>query len=155
MSGVVDTNLLLFAANSAVGEHEVSRRFLEGCGRDAGLWFLTEGICYEFLRVATHARVFPSPLSAAEAMAFLDAILGSGRFEVLSAEPDHWPVLRGVLSAHPRCSGNLFFDIRTVALMKEHSVRTIYTADTDFLQFKDIEVINPLSDPLPRRERGG
>jgi predicted nucleic acid-binding protein len=43
---------------------------------------------------------------------------------------------------HP--SGNLFFDIRTVALIKEHGVREIYTTDTDFLQFRDLRVINPL-----------
>jgi predicted nucleic acid-binding protein len=41
-------------------------------------------------------------------------------------------------------AGNLFFDIRTVVLMREHGIRVIYTTDTDFLQFKAIEVVNPL-----------
>ena len=43
---------------------------------------------------------------------------------------------------HP--SGNLFFDIRTVVLMREHGAREIHTTGTDFLQFRDIQVINPL-----------
>jgi len=34
--------------------------------------------------------------------------------------------------------------VRTVVLMREHGVREIYTIDTDFLQFQDITVINPL-----------
>ena len=42
--------------------------------------------------------------------------------------------------------GNLFFDIRTAVLMREHGIRVIYTADTDFLQFEEIEVINPLKE---------
>jgi predicted nucleic acid-binding protein len=43
---------------------------------------------------------------------------------------------------HP--SGNLFFDIRTVVLMREHGAREIHTTGTDFLQFRDIQAINPL-----------
>jgi predicted nucleic acid-binding protein len=41
-------------------------------------------------------------------------------------------------------TGNLFFDLRTAALMREHGIRDIYTTDTDFLQFAGIRVINPL-----------
>ena len=41
-------------------------------------------------------------------------------------------------------SGNLFFDVRTAVLMLEHGVRRIYTVDADFLQFPDLEVVNPL-----------
>jgi toxin-antitoxin system PIN domain toxin len=144
VSGVVDTNLLLYAVNTAAAEHARARRFLEDCGRRAGLWFLTEGICYEFLRVATHPRVFPDPLDAAAAMAFLEALLRSGRFEVLVAGDGHWAVLRDLLRRAPRAAGNLFFDLRTVALMREHAVRRIYSADTDLLQFRDIEVVNPV-----------
>ena len=144
MSGVIDTNILLHAANSAAVEHRSARRFLSECGLHAGLWFLTEGICYEFLRVATHPRVFPSPLTAREAMRFLDVLLDSDRFDVLAADHAHWTCLRRLLARMPPPSGNLFFDLRTVALMHEHAVRRIYTADTDFLQFEGIEVVNPL-----------
>jgi hypothetical protein len=42
-----------------------------------------------------------------------------------------------------RSSGNLFFDIRAVALMREHGVREIYTADTASFQFQDLWVITP------------
>ena len=33
-----------------------------------GQWFLTAEICYEFLRVATHHRVFSAPLKATQAL---------------------------------------------------------------------------------------
>lgn len=144
MSGVIDTNLLLYAANRSAVEHRAARQYLSDCGSQAGLWFLTEGICYEFLRVSTHARVFPAPLTTAQAMRFLDVLLESTRFDVLTAGRHHWKYLRSLLDRTPAPGGNLFFDIRTVALMHEHAVRRIYTADTDFLQFEGIEVINPL-----------
>ena len=60
------------------------------------------------------------------------------------AGQDHWTMLENILGELIRPSGNLFFDIRTVALMREHGVREIYTTDTDFLQFKGIKAINPL-----------
>jgi toxin-antitoxin system PIN domain toxin len=145
MSGIVDTNILLYAANSGAAEHQSARHFLSDCGLHAGLWFLTEGICYEFLRVTTHPRVFPSPLTAREAMRFLDVLLSSDRFDVLAAGHAHWICLRRLLKRTPQPAGNLFFDLRTVALMHEHAIRRIYTADTDFLQFEGIEVVNPLN----------
>jgi uncharacterized protein len=98
----------------------------------------------EFLRVSTHARVFPRPLDATRAMQFLDALLGTQKFEVLSAGPEHWHWLREVIAKTARPAGNLFFDIRTVALMREHGIKEIFSADTDFRQFEGIAVTNPL-----------
>jgi predicted nucleic acid-binding protein len=34
--------------------------------------------------------------------------------------------------------------VRTAALMREHNIHEIYTAETDFLQFAEIKAINPL-----------
>lgn len=144
MSGVLDTNLLLYAANRDGAEYPVAHSFLEGVLEDAGVWYLTDGICYEFLRVATHRRVFPCPLTAAEAMGFLEVLLGQPGISLLRPGEGHWRVLRTVVRTLHAPAGNLFFDVRTAALMQEHGVRRIYTADTDLLQFDGIEVINPL-----------
>ncbi|MEX2382248.1 MAG: TA system VapC family ribonuclease toxin [Opitutales bacterium] len=145
MSGIIDTNILLYAANVDAPEHTRARTFLEEAVSEPGLWYLTEGICYEFFRVSTHTRVFPQPLGAIQAFAFLEALLTTERFEVLSASRDHWKWLREVLNHVGHPAGNLFFDIRTVVLMREHGIRQIYTADTDFLQFDEIAVHNPFS----------
>lgn len=144
MSGVIDTNVLLYAANRDATQHERAFSFLIEAGRSSVAWYLTEGIVYEFLRVSTHPRVFPAPLTARDALSFLRPMLTSPRFAVLSAGPRHWPVLSEVAAELRSPSGNLFFDIRTVALMREHGVRRIYTADTDFLQFEGIDVRDPM-----------
>jgi toxin-antitoxin system PIN domain toxin len=146
MPGVIDTNLLLYAANVEAPEHGRSHAFLMAAGQSTENWYLTEGILYEFLRVATHPRVFPRPLTKRQALAFLEPIWGSPAFTVLPAGDRHWELLRQEVDtvAHP--AGNLFFDIRTVVLMREHGIRTVYTADTDFLQFRGIEIVNPLAD---------
>ena len=107
--------------------------------------FLTEGICYEFLQVATHQRVFTTPLRSDEAVSFLSTMIEMRNITVLSATFRHWKTLSGVLKELHFPSGNLFFDIRTAALMFEHGVSVIYTADADFFQFSELQVINPLS----------
>lgn len=146
MSGVVDTNILLYAANDDAPEHARARDFLLGIGRDADAWYLTDGVVYEFLRVATHAKVFPNPLSWSDALGFLAPLLRSDSVYVLRATDEHWSLLGHVLEPLTHPAGNLFFDVRTVVLMREHGVRRIYTTDVDFLQFDGIEVVNPLRD---------
>lgn len=146
MPGVIDTNLLLYAANANAEEHGRSRDFLLAAGGSSDPWYLTEGIVYEFLRVSTHSRVFPRPLSWREALRFLRPVIDSPRFSILRAGDKHWSVTEDVLETLTHPSGNLFFDVRTAVLMREHGVGTIYTTDADFLQFSGIRVINPLQD---------
>lgn len=144
MSGVIDTNLLLYAANRDCPEHAAARAFLDSVRTDGGVWFLTEGIGYEFLRVATHVRVFSHPLTAAEALQFWHVLLAWPNIALLSAGPRHWQVLREIVAGQHAPAGNLFFDLRTAALMREHGIRAIYTADADFHRFKDLHLVNPL-----------
>lgn len=145
MAGVIDTNVLLFAANRSAPEHAAAAGFLESAASEAGPWYLTEGIAYEFLRVATHPRVFERPLEARDALRFLVTLLDHPGFLLLRAGERHWTVVGQILREQRQPSGNLFFDIRTVALMREHGVKRIFTADADFLRFRGIDVTNPVA----------
>ena len=144
MAGIIDTNILLYAANKDSDEHTAAAEFLIKAATSTEQWFLTEGIVYEFLRVSTHPKVFPKPLDWKESIGFLAPFLENSDFLILTAEERHWRLLNEVLKSLTHPSGNLFFDIRTVVLMQEHGIREIYSTDTDFLQFSQIKVINPL-----------
>jgi uncharacterized protein len=144
VSGLVDTNILLYGANSDAPEHTLARELLSSIGRTADSWYLTEGIVYEFLRVATHPKVFPAPLFAQDALAFVRPLLECANVHVLAAGESQWSILGEVLAELTHPSGNLMFDVRTVVLMREHGVSRVYTTDTDFLQFSGIDVVNPL-----------
>ncbi|MFA6562037.1 MAG: TA system VapC family ribonuclease toxin [Verrucomicrobiia bacterium] len=144
MAGVIDTNILLYAVNRDAPEHEAARQFLLRAGSSAEQWYFTDGILYEFLRVATHQKVFAEPLTWREAIRFLRPLTNNPRFRLLVAGESHFTILEEVLAVLTHPAGNLFFDVRTAVLMREHGVREIYTADTDFLQFLELKVINPL-----------
>lgn len=144
MAGIIDTNILLYAANEDADEHRAAVKFLSAAAASPEQWFLTEGIVYEFLRVCTHPRVFPKPLDWKESLRFLKPFLESPSFIILGADERHWTLLEEVLASLTYPAGNLFFDIRTAVLMREHGIKEIYTTDASFLQFPHIKVINPL-----------
>jgi predicted nucleic acid-binding protein len=109
-------------------------------------WVLTWGIVYEFLRLVTHRRMFRRPLSATQALTFLDPILGSELVSVLGPTERHEQVMRSLVRELGRPAGNLFHDLETVVIMREHGVGEIMTADTDFKKFSRLIVTNPLLD---------
>jgi len=141
---VIDTNLLLYAVNPDSPEHGQARRLLEDWRGGDRPWFLTWGIIYEFLRVATHPRVFPSPITLAQAGDWIEALLAGRNDAILVATDRHPAVLAELVASHPRLRGNPVHDLHIAALMREHGVPEIRTADTDFHQFGFLRVVNPL-----------
>ena len=74
---VVDTNVLVYAADAGAAEHERCRTLVEQWRRQSGAWYLTWGICYEFLRIVTHQKVFRRPWSIDGAVRFLTILQAS------------------------------------------------------------------------------
>ena len=106
--------------------------------------FLTWSICYEFLRVTTHARASASPWSPGEAWSFLESLLASPGFELLSATARHASVLAQTLRELPDVRGNLFHDLHTAVAMRENGISRICTRDTDFHRFPFLTVVDPV-----------
>ena len=144
MRFLVDTNIFLHAVNTASPSHTAARRFLEEHLRARTAWCTTWSILYEFLRVATHGRVFPKPLPAKHALTFVGRLLALDEIMILKPTDRHLAILETIAGELGHPEGNLFHDIHTAALMREHGVREIITADTDFLQFRFLIVSNPL-----------
>jgi toxin-antitoxin system PIN domain toxin len=142
---VVDTNVLVYAADEDAPVHAECRRALDGWRRRHAVWYTTWGILYEFLRVATHPRVMKLPWTADQAWSFVGALLASPALGVLTETDRHAAVAGEVLQSIPRLSGNLFHDTHTAILMREHGIRRICTRDADFHRFPFLEVVDPLT----------
>lgn len=140
---VVDTNVLVYAADEDSPAHVVCRSALEEWRRQRSAWYTTWGIVYEFLRVATHPRVLRTPWSANKAWGFVDAVLASPALGILVETERHASVADQVVQEVPHLTGNLIHDAHTAVLMREHGIRRIYTRDTDFHRFSFLEVIDP------------
>lgn len=140
---VIDTNILVYAVDRNATHHGACRRLLTEVRRQHDPWFLTWGIVYEFLRVTSHPRVLRRPLATAQAWDFLQALFASPSMEFLSETERHPAIAADIFREHPRLSGNLVFDAHTAILMRENGVRSIYTKDTDFQQFRFLKVLDP------------
>src|SRR5260370_665542 len=143
MRFLIDTNILLHAANSRSPSHLRARAFLDEHFRIRSPWCTTWPILYEFLRVSTHSRVFPKPLKPKQALGFVKSITAGDEIALLTPTDRHFTVLSSVVDELGHPGGNLFHDIHTATLMREHGVPEIITADTDFLQFRFLKVSNP------------
>jgi predicted nucleic acid-binding protein len=68
----------------------------------------------------------------------------SPSFAILVETDRHAEVVRDLTREYPHMSGNGLHNFHIAALMKEHGVVEIRTADADFHQFKFLRVVNPL-----------
>jgi toxin-antitoxin system PIN domain toxin len=142
---VVDTNVLVYAANRDAPQHLPCARRLEGWRYRREPWYLTWGICYEFARVITHPRVLENPWTTLEAWGFVESLLASPGLSILQETDRHRALTKAVIEETPSLRGSLFHDAHTAVLMREHGIRRIVTNDADFHRFGFLEVIDPLA----------
>jgi toxin-antitoxin system PIN domain toxin len=142
---VVDTNVLVYAADSDSEFHQSCYGLLEEWRAQPSAWYVTWGIVYEFLRVSTHSRVFRKPWSAARAWNFVEAVLASPSLGILIPTERHAEVAAEVIKDIPHLSGNIMHDAQTAILMREHGLKRIYTRNTDFHRFRFLEPIDPIA----------
>jgi len=138
---ILDLNLLLYAVNRDSEVHARARAFVETvlAGDEAiGIpWTVILG----FLRLATSARVFPAPLSVAQA---IDAVERWFRPSVTQIGPGdrHWEILRDLLR-ESGTAANLTTDAHLAALAIERGAELCST-DNDFARFRGLRWTNPL-----------
>jgi uncharacterized protein len=141
---VVDTNVLLYAADADSEHHAPCRDLIEQARGQSAPWYLTWGICYEFLRVSTHPRVYRNPWTSATAWRFIETLLTCASLSMLTPTRRHAAVLRQCLDELPEARGNLMPDLHTATLMREHGIARIMTRDADFHRFAFLQVVDPL-----------
>jgi uncharacterized protein len=141
---VVDTNLLIYAATAQSAPHRQAERLVSEWRASSDMWRITWSIAYEFMRVVTHPSVLVRPLTFAEAWSFIACLGASPSFGFLVETERHAEAIRDLTREYPRISGNRLHDLHIAALMREHGVAEIRTADVGFHQFKFLRVVNPL-----------
>ena len=141
---VVDTNVLVYAADADSPFHEPCRDWLARQRTRPDAWYATWPILYEFLRVTTHPRVMRRPWSVTSAWQFVSALLASPGFSTLVPTQRHAEVAEGVIAELPHMAGNLIHDAHTAILMREHGVSRICTRDADFSRFPFLEAVDPV-----------
>ncbi|MDZ7642040.1 MAG: type II toxin-antitoxin system VapC family toxin [Desulfurivibrio sp.] len=139
---LLDVNLLLYAVNHDLPQHEQARSWLEKALSGEESVGLPWVVILAFLRLTTNQRVFEHPQTIKEAGAYIDEWLAQPVVSAVVPGPNHWSVLRNLLAASGT-GGNLTTDAHIAALAIEHGY-TVYSTDHDFKRFAGLSHINPL-----------
>jgi len=85
----------------------------------------------------------PRPLSFNESWEFIEALRALSSFGIMMETDRHPEIVRELAREYPEMSGTRFHDLHLAAVMREHGITEIRTADADFHQFKFLRVTNP------------
>lgn len=138
----IDTNVLIYARRQEVPQHAVARQLLKSLAEGSGPWAIPWPCVYEFVRVVTHPRVFDPPSPLDEVLDDLDSLLASPSLTLLGEGPAHPSHFRRMLTEGD-ARGNLAHDAHIAALVVEHGVSELLTADRDFARFPTVRARNP------------
>jgi uncharacterized protein len=143
--GIVDTNVLIYALDTAAPQHAAARTLLEAARAETATLYVTSQILCEFYSVMTNPRRVARPRTAADAMTVLSDMLTF--LHVLPAPASTIDRLLDLLRRRP-VTGSDVFDLHIIAAMQANSIGRIYTFNVaDFEAFPELAVVMPAAAP--------
>jgi uncharacterized protein len=140
---VPDVNLLLYAHNEAAPHHDQARGWWEDLLSEQRTVGLPWAVAFGFIRLATHPRVFVSPLAPDHALARVTGWLDCPAVEILEPGPRHLAIVARLFTA-TGVAGSLTTDTHLAALAIEHQAE-LHSNDADFGRFPGLRWTNPLA----------
>jgi len=140
----LDTNILVYARRAETVQHAKARAIVKELAEGDQPWALPWPCIYEFIRVVTHPRVFDPPTPLETVLDDLDSLLQSPSLNLLREGTRHAVFMQQLLRAG-QAAGNLAHDAHVAALVLEHGVRELWTADRDFARFPGLRVHDPFA----------
>lgn len=140
---LADLNLLIYAVDSTAPLHAPASRWwndlLSGRETVALAWPVLLG----FVRLTTNPRLMRSPMSADEALDYVDRWLEHPLTTVIEPTLRHSAILRDLLQ-QAGTAANLVPDAHLAALAIEHGAE-LCSADRDFGRFRGLRWVDPLT----------
>jgi uncharacterized protein len=139
---LIDTNLMLYAVNTAAPLHRRALQWFEDSLNDLEPVAFDWNAMLGFIRISTRRGAFEQPLTIPEAFDYVTEWLTQPNATVLQPTEQHSQLLRNLLTPFGS-AGNLISDAHLAALAIEHGA-TLYSTDNDFVRFAGLRWLNPL-----------
>jgi hypothetical protein len=141
---IPDVNLLVYAHNRGVPEHEGARAWWEEAVNGAEPIGLDWSVILGFVRLMSNPRVAMRPQPPEDLLDRISAILSQPSVKLITPGLRHAELMRELFEssgAGPR----MVTDVHLAALVIELDA-TLATNDTDFGRFPKLRTLNPLTD---------
>lgn len=140
---VPDLNLLIYAIDRASPAHTAALAWWNGLMSGTETVAFSWTVLLGFVRLTTNPSVVAKPLTADEALDYVERWLAQPISTVIEPSPRHAAILRDLLTGSGT-AGNLVTDAHLAALAIEHGAE-LCTADRDFGRFPGLRWVNPLA----------
>lgn len=137
-----DLNLLLYAYNPHVPQHDAARRWWERALNSDELIGLPFEVVFGFIRVATNPRLGAARVDLAEARRVVEGWLELPQVRTLTPAALHFTRVMDLMTA-AMAAGPVLSDAILAAYAIEHRAK-LFTNDGDFARFPGLDWKNPL-----------
>lgn len=141
---LVDANILLYAINTEMPQHQAAKEWWESVLSASVIVGIPWVVALAFLRISTNPRIFSEPLTVKQAIDYLDEWQAMPLTNLVTPGDNHWSIFRNLL-IQTGAAGNLSTDAHIAALAIEQGY-TVYSADNDFKRFPGLEHLNPIAN---------
>ncbi|MCE7873885.1 PIN domain-containing protein [bacterium CPR1] len=139
-----DLNLLLYAYNPHVPQHDRARPWWERAMSNEELIGIPNEVSLGFVRIATNQRLGEAAVTLAEARAVVETWLELPQVRVLIPGDGHFKRVMDLMQ-EAMASGSVLSDAALAAYAIENRAR-LCTNDSDFSRFPGLDWENPLRD---------
>ena len=138
-----DVNILIYAyIEDSVPDHAAYADWLTRLATGTEPFALSVLVLASFVRIVTRPRIFNTPLTTEQALAFVSSLLERPNARVVAPGPDHLAIFER-LCRESGATGDLVADAQHAAVAIEHGC-TWVSADTDFGRFPSLRWQHPL-----------
>lgn len=138
-----DLNLLLYAYNSHVPQHQVAKDWWETAMSNAELIALPHEVLFGFVRIATNPRLGAAAVSLAAARTVVEQWTGLPQARIVTPTAGHFGRVLELMS-RAMARGAVLSDAILAAYAIENRAR-LCTNDPDFARFTGLDWTNPLA----------
>jgi toxin-antitoxin system PIN domain toxin len=142
---VLDANLLLYAYDSTMPQHEAARSWLNGAFSGDALIGLPWQTVSAFLRVSSDSRIPGKRFTIEEAISIVRQWMDLKQVRMLVPGERHWSIFQWML-IEGQVRGPMTTDAQLAAMTIEYG-GVLYTTDRDFARFPGLRWVNPLQEP--------
>ncbi len=140
----LDTNILIYAANSAAPEHAKAIALVNLMLTSPGEWIIADQVLWEFYKALRHPKILQKPRNAAQAAAHIRFLREQSGVACCATETGHYSDIITFLEK-PRFPYQRTHDTVLAVTLRRQGVKVLYTRNVKVFADSGLPgVINPI-----------